>query len=177
MSATSDPRLLCYPPQAVEQLLELEEFAHLILEPCCGEGHISKVLLAHGHDVISQDLYDYGYGTPGCDFLTPDNTGIQALAGDIITNPPYKYAREFVEKALRVVAPGYKVAMFLKLTFLEGKGRQSLFDTMQLKTVYVSRSRINCGLNGQFSGTSAVAYGWFVWQRGYHGDPVIRWFN
>lgn len=156
-------------------LLEQETFSPLILEPCCGQGHISKVLEAHGHKVISQDLYDYGYGTPGCDFLAGD--GFLALAGDIITNPPYKYAREFVEKALQILAPGYKCAMFLKLTFLEGKGRKALFDTKQLKTVYVSRSRLNCGMNGQFTGTSAVAYAWFVWQKGYCGDPVIKWFN
>lgn len=163
------------PPHAVELLLEMEQFAPLILEPCCGAGHISKVLEAHGHQVISQDLYDHGYGTSGCDFLA--NNGIQALAGDIVTNPPYKYAREFVEKALAILAPGYKCAMFLKLTFLEGKGRKSLFDTMQLRTVYISRSRLNCGMNGEFQGTSAVAYGWFVWEKGYRGDPVIKWFN
>lgn len=46
---------------------------------------------------------------------------------DIITNPPYKFAREFVEKALEVVADGQKVAMFLKLTFLEGQARRELF--------------------------------------------------
>lgn len=163
------------PPQAVEQLLELEEFSPLILEPCCGAGHISRVLEAHGHNVISQDLYDHSYGTSGCDFL--GDTGFKAIAGDIITNPPYKFAREFVEKSLSILAPGYKCAMFLKLTFLEGKGRRPLFDTQQLKTVYVSRSRLTCGKDGVFVGTSAVAYAWFVWQKGYHGDPVIKWFN
>ena len=31
-------------PRAVEMLLELEDFSKNILEPACGEGHISKVL-------------------------------------------------------------------------------------------------------------------------------------
>jgi len=26
-------------------------------------------------------------------------------------------------------------------------------------------------------GGSAVAYAWFVWQKGYKGDTVIKWFN
>lgn len=55
------------------------------------------------------------------DFLleTLDN-----FEGDIITNPPYKYALEFVERALESVLPGRKVAMFLKLQFLEGQKRK-----------------------------------------------------
>lgn len=38
-------------PKAVELLLELEPFAPVIWEPACGEGHISKVLQAHGHEI------------------------------------------------------------------------------------------------------------------------------
>jgi hypothetical protein len=52
--------------------------------------------------------------------------------------------------------------MFLKLQFLEGKARRTLFDTKQLKTVYVSTKRILCAKNGKFdemkaAGGSAVA--------------------
>ncbi len=69
--------------------------------------------------------------------------------------------------------------MFLKLQFLEGKGRKVLFDRMELKTVYVSRSRIICAKNGNFESvtSSAVAYAWFQFQKGYKGNPVIRWIN
>lgn len=69
--------------------------------------------------------------------------------------------------------------MFLKLTFLEGKTRRALFDTKQLKTVYVSSSRIICAKNGVFEnvGGSAVAYAWFEFEKGFQGDPVIKWIN
>ena len=72
--------------------------------------------------------------------------------------------------------------MFLKLQFLEGKARRKLFNTGQLKTVYVSSSRILCAKNGEFEkmiagGGSAVAYGWFEFQRGYNGDTTIKWIN
>ena len=53
--------------------------------------------------------------------------GMQDFSGDIITNPPYKYALEFVEHALNIVQQGRKVAMFLKLTILEGKARKAFF--------------------------------------------------
>lgn len=112
-------------PQAVEMLLALESFAPLIWEPACGEGHISKVLTANGYEVISTDLIYRGYGEPEpMDFLTetfPD------FEGDIITNPPYSAGLEFVERALETVRPGGKVAMFLKVQFLEGKRRGELF--------------------------------------------------
>ena len=136
-------------PQAVEMLLDLEPFAQVIWEPACGEGHISKVLADHGHEVISTDLIYRGFGDPEpMDFLTetfPD------FEGDIITNPPYSAGLEFVERALETVRPGGKVAMFLKVQFLEGKRRGELFSKTPPRTVYISRSRLACAKNGDFS--------------------------
>lgn len=163
-------------PKAVELLLEQEAFSLYVWEPACGEGHISKVLQAHGFNVRSTDLINRGFGVADVDFLSirdPDNT----CQSDIITNPPYKHAKEFVEQALRLVKPGGKVAMFLKLTFLEGQNRRSLFKRFPPKTVYVSSGRLECGKNGVFTGTSAVAYCWFVWQKGFSGTPEIKWIN
>ena len=97
---------------------------------------------------------------------------------DIITNPPYSHAQEFVEKAMELVEEGGKVAMFLKLTFLEGKKRKELFKKYPPKVLYVSSSRLQCAKNGDFEGVgTAIAYGWFVWEKGYKGEPVIRWIN
>lgn len=111
-------------PAATDWLCRLEQFKSPILEPSCGEGHISEQLKAHGYDVVSRDLEDRGYGEVGRDFLCPD---IEPWSGDIITNPPYAFAQEFVERALAMIEPGRKVAMFLKLTFLEGKKRREFF--------------------------------------------------
>lgn len=164
-------------PKAVEMLLENESFAGPVWEPACGEGHISKVLEAHGLTVHSSDLVDRGYGHGGVDFLTDVQPLPDSLQCDIITNPPYKYAREFVEKALDIVAPGRKVAMFLKLTFLEGQGRRELFRNNPPAAVYVSSARLECGKNGVFTGSSAVAYCWIVWHKGHHGPAQLKWIN
>ena len=67
--------------------------------------------------------------------------------------------------------------MFLKLQFLEGKERKKLFLSQPPKTVYVSSSRIECGMNGEFKKTSAVAYCWYIWEKGYKGATEIKWFN
>jgi hypothetical protein len=161
----------------MELLLKEEEFAPVVWECACGEGHLSKVLAEHGYAVISTDLVYRGFGNKEpLDFL---KSRVTAFQGDIITNPPYKYALEFVQKALDCVTDGHKVAMFLKLQFLEGKSRKAFFMEHPPKTVYVSSSRLICAMNGDFStiSSSAVAYAWFVWQKGFSGEPVIRWIN
>lgn len=112
-------------PRAVEMLLQMETFAPVIWEPACGEGHISKVLAAHGYEVISTDLIYRGFGDPEpLNFLEETLDGFE---GDIITNPPYSVGLQFVERALESVRPGGKVAMFLKVQFLEGKRRGEFF--------------------------------------------------
>ena len=101
------------------------------------------------------------------------------MGGDIVTNPPYKYAKEFVLQALKVIAENKKVCMFLKLTFLEGKERKKMFKEFPPKTIYVSSSRIKCARNGDFNSfeSSAACYAWFVWQKGFKGKPTIEWIN
>lgn len=162
-------------PKATEWLLKLEKFSNPILEPSCGGGHISEVLIKGGYQVTSRDLINRGYGEVA-DFLSDDNT---EWNGDIITNPPYKYAQEFVEKALQIIPDGHKVAMFLKLQYLEGKRRRKMFETMPPKRVWVSSSRLICAKNGDFTNitSSAAAYAWFIWEKGFCGDTIIKWFN
>lgn len=162
-------------PFAMELLLREEEFAPHIWECACGEFHLTKVLEDHGYDVYSTDLIDRGCGIGGVDFLQCD----EVFDGDIITNPPYKSALEFCQKALELIHTGNKVAMFLKLQFLEGKARKPFFLENPPKTIYVSSSRLKCAKNGDFDSisSSAVAYAWFVWEKGFKGDPSIKWIN
>lgn len=166
-------------PEAAELLLEIENFSNDIWEPACGEGHLSEVFIKAGHNVTSTDLIDRGYGKGNVDFLSED---IKHWYGDIITNPPYKYASEFVEKSLDIINEGNKVAMFLKVQFLEGKKRKELFKKYPPKTVWVSSSRILCAKNADFEGMkrgggSAVAFAWFVWEKGFIGTTELKWFN
>lgn len=167
-------------PKAAELLLKLESFSPKIWEPACGEGHLSKIFEKAGYSVRSSDLINRGYGETGFDFLGMYNT--VSWDGDIITNPPYKYAQEFIEKSLQVIPEGKKVAMFLKLQFMEGKARKNLFIKHPPKTIYVSSSRILCAKNADFKrmiagGGSAVAYAWYVWEKGFTGTTQIKWFN
>jgi len=161
-------------PEAAEWLIKIEDLNENIWECACGEGHLSKVFVREGFKVMSTDLIDRGYGKGGVDFLKLH----QPYAGDIVTNPPYKLAEEFLKKAMELIYDGNKVCLFLKIQWLEGKARKELFKKYPPKTIWVSSSRIKCGTNGNFSKSSSMmALAWFVWEKGYTGDTVVKWFN
>ena len=161
-------------PVAVHELLKHHEFQKNILEPSCGNGIISSALKEHGHIVKSSDLIDRGYGDV-MDFFS-----IESASGmDIVTTPPYRYSKKFVEHALKIVDDGSEVAMFLRIQFLESKSRRDLFDKTQPKLVFIPSGRISCAKNADFEniGSSAQMYAWFIWEKGFTDSTQIKWFN
>ena len=71
-----------------------------IWEPACGDGAICRVLEEFGYTLKeASDLIDRGYGRGGVDFLSLRPV-LTPHCGTIITNPPYKLARPFVDLAL-----------------------------------------------------------------------------
>lgn len=180
-------------PKAIDALLEKETFDKNapIWENCCGEGHLSKRLEEFGYKVISTDLVDRGYGEGNVDFFKETKT----RANCIITNPPYKYAKEWVEHSLKLLPKGGKLALFLPIQFLESEGRRKLFAENPPKTVHVCVNRILCGINGDFTAkdkdgntvynkdgtpkrmSSAKCYAWFVWEKGFKGKTCLDWVN
>ena len=156
------------PQKSTERLLAVEKFNGKILEPCCGQGHISKVLIQHGYKVTSNDLIDRGYGTPRVDFLMETQKH-----DNIVTNPPFKNALEFAERALELSR--YKVALLLKLSFLEGVARRNFFKSYPPQKVWVFSQRQALMKNGEPHSGGMLALAWFVWARGYNGSPSIGW--
>lgn len=157
------------PKVATNGLLSVESFTGTVWEPACGDGAISRVLEDSFYDVHSSDLIDRGYGEAGVDFLQTSRR-----TGNVITNPPYCLAEEFVTHALSVA--DNKVAMLLKLAFLEGGKRRRMFETTPLKTVHVFSKRLCMTRNGEPQrGGGMIAFAWFVWDKSYKGKPTIGW--
>lgn len=168
-------------PIAIDKLLQVEKPSHYIWECACGDGHLAKRLIDNGFTVYATDIIERNYRSDGeIDFLKVRNLD---NSFDILTNPPYKFAKEFVLHALDLISEGHKVFMFLKLTFLEGKARfNEIFSKYPPKRIHVFIDRLMCAKNGNFEkynnhGTThgAVAYAWFVWEKGYQGKTVIDW--
>ena len=165
-------------PIAVDFLVKEVELPKQILEPACGSGCLSVRLEELGHDVKSCDLVDRGFGDV-CDFFAMTEPPFE---GDfaIVTNPPYKYAKEFVLHSLDLVPDGSLVCMFLKTTFAEGKGRyKDLFSIYPPIKVLQCVERILCAKNADFTYRrrfgSSIAYAWWVWKKGYKGFTILDW--
>ena len=170
-------------PIAIDKLLTIERPNLNIWECAAGAGHLSERLKEKGFNVHSTDIKERGYILENLqDFLNATKDDIPFTGQfDILTNPPYKYAKEFVLKALELLPSNSKCFMFLKLTFLEGKARyKELFDKTPPKAMYVFSERILCAKNAEFErmkegGGSAVAYAWFVWEKGFEGKTTVEW--
>lgn len=159
------------PSGAVEALLRHEKFSGPIWEPACGDGAISEVLKAHGHEVESTDLIDRGYGVSGVDFLETSNRFTSART--IVTNPPFKHALEFAQHGLAVAS---HVALLCRLQFLESKKRKPLFEHGDFKKLIVFSDRVPIWRRGELrEGGKNIAYAWFIWDKTYRGAPTIEW--
>lgn len=170
-------------PVAIDMLEQtgfFDKSMQRIWEPACGGGHLAQAMQDKGYEVYATDLYDRGYKNQDAynvDFLNSNFIPPESIDA-IVTNPPYKYAQEFIEKALRLGVN--KVAMFLKLTFLEGQRRQALFKATPPHYVAVCVNRVQCAYNGDpemFKQSSAACYAWFIWEQGYQGNPEILWIE
>lgn len=166
-------------PHSVNLFLERIKKDNIILpktihEPACGQGHISEELKKHGYNVVSSDLYDYNYGQSGIDFFKSEEK-----ADCFFTNPPYKFALEFVNKSIENLNPKGISIMYLKIQFLEGKARNQFFKKYPPKYVYVNSSRQICAKNGDFNNfhSRLLCYAWYIWYKDFCGDTTVRWID
>lgn len=167
------------PVEATRSLLAVERKwfpTGTIWEPACGDGAIVKELRSRNIPTIASDLIDRGCPQSMiADFLISSVTSMPPAG--IVTNPPFRRAREFVDKALEH-AP--YVAMLLRLAFLEADKRKEWFESSPLARVHISSRRLpmmhRAGWTGPKAG-SAVCYAWFVWDKRHEGRPAIHWFD
>ena len=168
---------------ATEAILNKVKLQGSILEPACGEGHISKVLKLYypNNEVISTDIVQRKDKfncdvVGGIDFLTHD---FGRKFDNIITNPPFSLAQEFIKRALEL--SNDKVIMFAKIQLLEGNKRKKMFESSPLKYVYVFTKRVNPLRNGEELDengkpwSSTMCFAWFVFEHNYKGEPIVRW--
>ena len=182
LSERADGDYYATDPVAIDRLLEVYDVPQYVWECACGAGHLSKRLIEKGRTVFSSDLADRGYGHVRMDFLQ-EKAYPNICDGDccILTNPPYKYATEFIEHSLDVLPKGCPAIFLLKTTALEGKGRyERLFKKGYLHNVFQFTDRLLCAKNGNFlrmkeGGGSAVSYAWFVFKKELCEAPKIGW--
>ena len=93
---------------------------------------------------------------------------------NIITNPPYKNALEFAKHSVWIAEK--KVALLLKITFLEGLERREFFEEKPPVRVWVFSRRISLCKNGDENvGKGMFCLAWFIWEKNYKGKTEIGW--
>lgn len=169
------------PPRAVRALFEVEKFEGLVWDPCCGLGTVPRIgrtmgVTAYGTDAADRGWHrqpDYG---PLDFFIT---NGVSDRHPNIVTNPPYRGIKRFIEHALTLA--DRKVCILARLALMEGSRRSSMWKSTPIARVHVFSSRIGCP-PGRLAAkmtdeerdkqAGAIAYAWFVWEKGHVGLPT-----
>ena len=170
-----DPYFTC--PEAVHALLclEAEQLPRVIWEPAAGDGAIVRPLRDAGRTVIASDVADYGLA--GCmiaDYLTADPP---PEIEEIVTNPPFRQAADFVRKAITEVP---YIALLLRTNFLEGADRLALFEHHPPARIRVSSRRLPMMHRRGWDGpraSSNTAHAWFVWDARAEQKQVLSQFD
>jgi hypothetical protein len=163
------------PPQCTHGLLAAERFPKKIAEVACGDGAISRVLIAAGHEVISSDLIDRGFGTGGVDFLTTTKRSADAA----VTNPPYERADEFAQHLIKLGVR--KFALLCRLAWLEGQDRlRTLWRHGKLARFWVFSPRQTLWRGDDDAAEDdggQTAYAWFVFDLGHSEGTTLGWLE
>jgi hypothetical protein len=169
------------PAVAIRALLKLECIPLTVWEPACGPGAIVRELRDSGRAVVATDLVDYGcpQSIARRDFLMESEAPAGVPA--IVTNPPFKLAEEFAEKAIDLCPEVY---MLMRVAFLEGLRWEKLRLRDHLARVWVFAPRLpmmhRAGWDGPVNSNSGMAFGWFCFQRNWAlkgGQPTVDWVN
>lgn len=159
------------PYSITEQFLLKGHFdAHQeVLEPACGQGAIVRVLQKLGcSNITSYDIEK--------NFLTET-----VQYDQIITNPPFSLADEFILKAKEIARDRF--AFLLPLSYLHGKRRYDTIwtnKTFPLSRVYVFTRYPMLGDALRDDGcyrTGMMVYAWYLWEREATHNPVIDWID
>ncbi|UXM94240.1 class I SAM-dependent methyltransferase [Bartonella sp. HY329] len=165
------------PPWATRALLEFilknkELHTKTCLEPACGRGYMSRPLSEYFLDVVSSDIYPYGYSDVQ-DFLA-GRYDFESFDW-VITNPPFRLAQEFLENSLKVAREG--VAILARTVFLESVGRFEGIYKTNPPTVFAQFSERVPMVKGRVDpkASTATGYAWFIWIKNKQTSPLLTW--
>jgi hypothetical protein len=139
-----------------------------ILEPCNGQGHISRVLKANlgKAKITTSDLTD----GEDCDATKRDFWAQQDIDW-VVTNPPFSQAALIVPLAHEFSRSG--IAMLLRLSWLEPCGKRAAFLKAYPPTQLIvfnprPKFRSDC------KGTDSVTTAWFIWEKLAEGSRATE---
>lgn len=179
------------PKIAVDALVRNVKLQRRVWECANGHNRISNRLeKKHGRKVFRSDIHRWVPETQKIiDFRDTDFRPFKGKSFDIVTNPPFVLGQEFIETAMRLLPPGGKLCLLLRLQFLEGIKRQKLYARCPPSHVLVFSKRLPRMHRFDFnlkkfkrkvikSGkryvepSSALCFCWLVWEK--KANPIAQ---
>lgn len=169
------------PPECSLGLLHVEKIVGPVWDPACGIGNIIQAARHCGLEAFGTDIVDRNGECADCiDFLTAHPP---RFFKSIVCNPPFSKAEDFVKKAIAIAPDRGIVAMLLPIIWMAGfSAKRHWLPHSPLKTVLPISPRPSMPpgsaiMAGIRPGNGTKDYAWFVWERGYHGAPTIRFLD
>lgn len=134
-------------------------------EPAANRGHMVRPIEEVAGWVEASDIFDYGVGYSQRDYLFGP---LPAMTDWTITNPPFRLAEQFIERALETSRHG--VAVIVRSAFLEGVGRHDRLFSKHPPTDVLQFTERVVMHKGKLSekGSTATAYSWVIWNKKLH---------
>lgn len=157
------------PPNEIKKFLD--NFMYIdrnskILDPCAGGDILHpmsypKVLSEYGYiNIDTVDIREDSLADVKADYLKYNCSEKYDV---VITNPPFMYAKEIIEKALCDVKDGGYVIMLLRISFLESGKRFDFWRNNMPSYIYLHHRRMSFTNDGK---TDSDAYAHYVWIKG-----------
>jgi hypothetical protein len=177
------------PEWVTEALLRHVRLRGPIWEPCCGTGAISEVLSRQGYAVVSTDIADYGYGTPGIDVLACRS--MPETCRSLVTNPPYgdtgshkgqdrspAAMLSFVRHTLMLAETAQgQLALLVRLQWIAGRRAAALMAAGPFAAVIVLTRRIRWFDMGDRTNQAQHHHAWVVFDYAHPaGSPPTLFF-
>jgi hypothetical protein len=154
------------------RLFEVETFVGAVHDPACGMGRIVAAARAHGHEATGADLVDRGFGFPVGDFALT-----MVPVANIVVNPPFAIARQFVEHALELAER--KVAVVFPTARLNAA---RWLQDLPLRRIWLLTPRPSMPpgeaiMRGERAAGGKSDFTWLVFEQGFEGEPSIGWLR
>ena len=169
------------PDWVTEALLRHTRFRGRVWEPCCGDGAMSRVLMAHGYEVTSTDIADRGFGTPDVNVLTCSRPPEGCRS--IVTNPPYGDTGshkgqaksplamlDFLRHTLGLAASVQgQLALLVRLQWIAGRRAADVLSSGPFAATIVLTRRIRWFDMGEHTNQAQHHHAWVVFD---HAHPA-----
>ena len=168
------------PSWCSERLFQMVQFPGPLCDPACGSGRIVKAARQAGYACVGSDIIcrSIEFCNFEANFLMRPFGAIRPST--IISNPPFKHAQAFVERALEVAT--HEVAMLLPANWRTSDKRSRWVEQTRLWLVLDITPRPSMPPGavieaGEKPGGGREDFAWYLWKKNHTGPYTGGWLR